>query len=71
MALAFQVGGGEPASRYNATSNTANGRSKMILKQGDTAPDFTFRRGEDSAEVTLSSLWRERPLVVAFLRHFG
>jgi hypothetical protein len=37
---------------------------------GATAPDVTFgRSGAD--DVALSELWREKTLVVAFLRHFG
>ncbi len=43
----------------------------MILNPGDSAPDFTFARGGDGAPVALSELWREKPLVIAFLRHFG
>ncbi len=43
----------------------------MNLKPGDPAPDFTFGRGGDGAPVTLSALWAQRPLVAAFLRHFG
>jgi peroxiredoxin len=41
-----------------------------MLERGDAAPDVTFARsgGDD---VALSSFWREGPLVVAFLRHFG
>ena len=41
-----------------------------MIEVGDKAPDSTLldSRGE---QVTLSSLWRERPLVVVFLRHFG
>ena len=43
----------------------------MRLKPGDSAPDASFRRGGDGSPVTLSELWREQPLVAAFLRHFG
>jgi peroxiredoxin len=43
----------------------------MKLNPGEAAPDFTFGRGGDGAQVALSELWRERPLVLAFLRHFG
>ena len=43
----------------------------MMLKPGDRAPDVTFGRGTDGAPVALSALWEERPLIVAFLRHFG
>jgi peroxiredoxin len=41
----------------------------MPLQIGDPAPDATF--GHRDGDVTLSSLWAERPVVVAFLRHFG
>lgn len=37
---------------------------------GDPAPDPSLV-GLDGAEVALSSLWRERPAVVVFLRYFG
>lgn len=43
----------------------------MTLKPGDNAPDCIFARGGDGAQVPLSELWQERPLIVAFLRHFG
>ena len=42
----------------------------MRLREGEAAPDVTFGRG-DGGQVTLSELWRQGPLVVAFLRHFG
>jgi hypothetical protein len=40
------------------------------LSVGDPAPDLVLL---DAAErpVFLSALWRERPLVLIFLRHFG
>lgn len=41
-----------------------------MLKPGDAAPDVTFARSGGD-EVALSAFWREAPLVVAFLRHFG
>jgi peroxiredoxin len=41
-----------------------------MLKPGDTAPDRRLRDSSGS-EVALSDLWRERPLVLVFLRHFG
>jgi hypothetical protein len=40
------------------------------VEVGQTAPDpvvFSW----DGARTTLSSAWRDRPAVVAFLRHFG
>ncbi|HET8943513.1 MAG TPA: hypothetical protein VFO59_01905 [Dehalococcoidia bacterium] len=43
----------------------------MKLNPGEAAPDLTFARGGDGALVALSDLWQEKPLVLAFLRHFG
>lgn len=40
------------------------------LVAGAAAPDLTVA-GPDGAPLRLSSLWDERPLVLAFLRHFG
>lgn len=40
------------------------------LVAGVAAPDLTLA-GPDGAPISLSSLWDERPLVLAFLRHFG
>ena len=37
---------------------------------GDSAPDLTLR-DHDGAEVRLSSYWREQPVALIFLRHFG
>lgn len=42
----------------------------MSLRVGQPAPNVTFGRG-DGGEVALDELWREGPVVVAFLRHFG
>jgi peroxiredoxin len=42
----------------------------MTLQQGDRAPDVTLQSPTRQA-VRLSDLWREGPLVVAFLRHMG
>jgi peroxiredoxin len=41
-----------------------------MLKQGDSAPDLRLR-DSSGAEVALADLWRERPLALVFLRHFG
>ena len=38
---------------------------------GKPAPDFVFREGEEERAVRLSSLWKQKPTVVVFLRHFG
>ena len=43
----------------------------MRLEPGSPAPDATFGRGDGTGDVTLSRLWGEKPLVLAFLRHFG
>ncbi len=43
----------------------------MKLEPGARAPDLTLERGGDGTPVALSDLWEEKPLVVAFLRHFG
>jgi peroxiredoxin len=42
----------------------------MMIETGQQAPNATFgaRHGLD---VSLSDLWKEGPVVVAFLRHFG
>jgi hypothetical protein len=41
----------------------------MTLKPGDTFPELTVESRE--GDVSLSDRWREGPLVVAFMRHFG
>ena len=41
-----------------------------IVKVGDRAPDPTVINPQDR-EVQLSSFWRDRPAVLAFIRHFG
>lgn len=40
------------------------------LAVGDAAPDLVLLDAEERA-VALSSLWKERPLALIFLRHFG
>jgi peroxiredoxin len=40
------------------------------IEKGDAAPDVTLRDATGTLQ-RLSELWRERPLVLAFLRHFG
>ena len=42
----------------------------MTLSVGDAAPNVVFGRG-DGEHVELSHYWSEKPVVVAFLRHFG
>ncbi len=42
----------------------------MRLRVGRLAPDTALGSG-DGGTVSLSNLWRDKPLVVAFLRHFG
>jgi peroxiredoxin len=41
-----------------------------MLNIGDKAPGMKLK-GKRGEEVALSSLWREKPLVLVFLRHFG
>jgi peroxiredoxin len=41
-----------------------------LLRAGDAAPDAMLT-GPDGAALRLATLWDERPLVLAFLRHFG
>lgn len=41
----------------------------MPLSVGELAPDVLF--GLRDEQLSLSRFWRERPVVVAFLRHFG
>jgi hypothetical protein len=40
-----------------------------MLKEGDTFPDLRVESRE--GDVALSERWRNGPLVVAFMRHFG
>ncbi len=40
------------------------------LSVGDPAPDAMLR-GEGEREVRLSELYREGPVILVFLRHFG
>ena len=40
------------------------------VEKGDAAPDVTLQ-DTTGTELRLSGLWRERPLVLGFLRHFG
>ena len=42
----------------------------MALLVGDAAPDVAFGLRDDE-QVRLSHYWGEKPVVVAFLRHFG
>jgi len=41
-----------------------------VIAVGDAAPDATFAR-RDGGVLHLSDLWRERPTIFLFLRHFG
>lgn len=43
----------------------------MIPLPGDPAPDLTLARADDGTPVRLSDLWREKPLLLVFVRHFG
>ena len=40
-----------------------------LLERGDRFPDLELEATE--GKVHLAERWRERPLVVAFMRHFG
>jgi hypothetical protein len=42
---------------------------RTVLKEGDTFPDLRVESRE--GDVALSERWRNGPLVVAFMRHFG
>jgi hypothetical protein len=42
----------------------------VSLEVGQPAPDAVLL-AEGDREVRLSSLWREAPLALVFLRHFG
>ena len=42
----------------------------MSLSVGDTAPDVALGLRDDE-QVRLAQYWGEKPVVVAFLRHFG
>jgi peroxiredoxin len=43
---------------------------KSVLRPGDHAPDVMVA-GPDRASIQLGSLWKDKPLVLSFLRHFG
>ena len=42
----------------------------MSLSVGDAAPDVLFGL-RDGEQVRLARYWGEKPVVAAFLRHFG
>jgi len=41
-----------------------------MIEIGHAAPNITFGRS-DGDDIPLAGLWRDGPVVVAFLRHFG
>jgi hypothetical protein len=41
-----------------------------MIVVGDPAPDAVFVRG-DGGMTRLSDVWRDRPAILLFLRHFG
>ncbi len=43
---------------------------QMDIVVGDQAPDACLKN-EDDDEVRLSTFWRERPVALVFVRHFG
>lgn len=47
-----------------------NGSVVSKIEAGQSAPNPTFGRS-DGSDVTLAELWRDGPVVLAFLRHFG
>lgn len=42
----------------------------MALEIGQPAPDVTLLNPQGEP-ITLSSLWRQGPILLTFLRHFG
>ena len=40
------------------------------IEVGSSMPDLSLL-GADESAVSLADLWRERPTLVVFLRHFG
>ena len=44
--------------------------SRAVIAVGQPAPDATFA-SRDGSVVRLSDLWREKPTIFLFLRHFG
>lgn len=42
----------------------------MRLVPGDHAPDAALY-SPDGGQVPAADLWREQPVIVAFMRHFG
>ncbi len=42
----------------------------LTLHEGDPAPQISLA-GAGGTEVALAALWRERPLLITFLRHYG
>lgn len=45
-------------------------QQSAVLRSGDVAPDVAVSDAEGNA-VQLSALWQDRPLLLAFLRHYG
>jgi hypothetical protein len=41
-----------------------------VIAVGEPAPDAAFA-SHDGGVVRLSELWREKPTILLFLRHFG
>jgi peroxiredoxin len=42
----------------------------LTLRPGDPAPDLSVT-DQSGEQLALSSLWQGRPLLLAFLRHYG
>jgi peroxiredoxin len=45
-------------------------RKNQTLRAGDTAPDFEMIDGQGQT-LHLSDTWRDGPVLLSFIRHFG
>ncbi|HEX2909588.1 MAG TPA: hypothetical protein VH186_02180 [Chloroflexia bacterium] len=50
--------------------NSKKRRPNPFFKPGEAAPDIVVL-DEKGHSITLSSLWKEGPLLLAAIRHFG
>jgi hypothetical protein len=57
-------------ARMVSVLESKRGGGAMSLEVGSPAPDFTLPDSLDRP-TSLAALWRERPLALVFLRHFG
>ena len=58
------------ASSRSSTEQPAQTRTLIQLKFNDFAPDLEIMTGTGE-RIRLSSLWKEKPLLLVFTRHFG